>query len=1119
MNIEQLLVNLNKQGVKLWVEGEHLRVNAPKGVLTPETRGLLAQNKAELILLLQEKNAANDTDLPLIKADRPQNLPLSFSQERLWLLDQLEPDNPFYNEQAAIKLHGQLNVVALEQSLNKIIARHEILRTNFRTINEQPVQVIADSLTLSVPVVDLTKLPDTEREIVCQQLVAAEANRPFDLASSPLIRAFVVKLTQVEHVLLLTIHHIVYDGWSMGVLMRELATVYSALCDNLYPELPELPIQYADYAIWQRQCLQAEVLQKQLDYWKQQLKDAPTLLELPTDRPRPAIQTFRGAVHDIQFSLELSQAIANFSRQQGATLFMTLFAAYATLLYRYTGSDDIVVGTPIAGRDRLELEGLIGFFINTLVLRTDLSGNPSFQELLGRVRQVTLQAYDRAYLPFEELVKALQPHRDLSHTPLCQVIFALENEPMSEVKLSGLTVSPFETERTAAKFDLSLIMHNTSTGLTGMWQYNTDLFDAGTIERMSGHFQILLAGIVANPEEQISQLPLQTEAEQQQLLVEWNNTQVSDIQDKCVHSLFEEQVVRTPDAVAVEFVDTYSESQKLTYSQLNCRVNQLAHYLKCLGVEPEVLVGICVERSLDMLVGLLAILKAGGAYVPLDPALPHERIALMLEDAKIPVLLTQAELVAKLPDHQAQIVCLDTDWALISQQTQANPLTQVTSENLAYVIYTSGSTGKPKGVQICHKSVTNFLDSMRQCVGLTQKEIFLAITTISFDMVVLELYFPLIAGGQVVLASREIALDGKQLEKLVHKATIMHATPATWNLLLAAGWQGNPKLKILCGGEALSRKLALELANKGACAWNMYGPTETTVCLTAYKLEANQLINQTKETIPIGRLFAHNAQIYILDSHFHPVPVGVPGELYIGGVGVARGYLNRTELTQEKFIPNPFRGNREQGNSERLYKTGDLARYLPNGNIEYLGRIDNQVKIRGLRIELGEIEAVLSQHSNVEGCCVILREDNKGDKRLVAYVVAQQGCTSTKGSELRQFLKAKLPEYMVPHAFVMLESLPVSPSGKVDRRALPTPELQSTNSDKYVAPRNPIEEMLVQIWAQVLKVEQVGIHDNFFELGGHSLLATQLISCSRNIFKVELPLRELFDTSTLVELA
>ncbi|MBC1299998.1 AMP-binding protein, partial [Nostoc sp. UCD122] len=554
--------------------GEQLRANAPKGVLTLETRDLLAKNKAQLILLLHEKNAAPDTDLPLIKTKRPQNLPLSFAQERLWLLNQLEPDSPFYNEQTALKLHGQLNVVALEQSFNKIIERHEVLRTNFHTINEQPVQVIADSLTLSVPVVDLTELPESEREIACQQLAKMQAAQAFYLASSPLIRACVVKLKELEYALLLTVHHILVDGWSTGILMRELATIYSALCNNLSPELPELPIQYADFAIWQRQWLQKEVLQTQLDYWKQLLKNAPTLLELPTDRPRPAIQNYRGAVQYIELSNELSQAITNFSRQEGATLFMTLFAAYVTLLYRYTGSDDIVVGTPIANRDRLELEGLIGFFVNTLVLRTDLSGNPSFQQLLSRVRQRILQAYAHADLPFDELVKALQPQRDLSYTPLFQVLFVLQNAPISEVELTGLTISPLPTQSTVAKFDLTLSLQNTATGLVGMWQYNADLFDAATIERMNGHFQTLLEGIIANPQQPISQLPLLTELEQQQLLVDWNDTQSDYCQDKCIHQLFEEQVKRTPNAVAVVF-----EDQKLTYQQLNSRANQLAHYL------------------------------------------------------------------------------------------------------------------------------------------------------------------------------------------------------------------------------------------------------------------------------------------------------------------------------------------------------------------------------------------------------------------------------------------------------------------------------------------------------------------------------------------------------------
>ncbi|MBC1280697.1 AMP-binding protein, partial [Nostoc sp. UCD121] len=681
MNIEQLVVDLSKQGVKLWVEGEQLRANAPKGVLTLETRDLLAKNKAQLILLLHEKNAAPDTDLPLIKTKRPQNLPLSFAQERLWLLNQLEPDSPFYNEQTALKLHGQLNVVALEQSFNKIIERHEVLRTNFHTINEQPVQVIADSLTLSVPVVDLTELPESEREIACQQLAKMQAAQAFYLASSPLIRACVVKLKELEYALLLTVHHILVDGWSTGILMRELATIYSALCNNLSPELPELPIQYADFAIWQRQWLQKEVLQTQLDYWKQLLKNAPTLLELPTDRPRPAIQNYRGAVQYIELSNELSQAITNFSRQEGATLFMTLFAAYVTLLYRYTGSDDIVVGTPIANRDRLELEGLIGFFVNTLVLRTDLSGNPSFQQLLSRVRQRILQAYAHADLPFDELVKALQPQRDLSYTPLFQVLFVLQNAPISEVELTGLTISPLPTQSTVAKFDLTLSLQNTATGLVGMWQYNADLFDAATIERMNGHFQTLLEGIIANPQQPISQLPLLTELEQQQLLVDWNDTQSDYCQDKCIHQLFEEQVKRTPNAVAVVF-----EDQKLTYQQLNSRANQLAHYLHSLGVGADVLVGICVERSIEMVVGLLGILKAGGAYLPLDPEYPTERLRFMLEDAQVLLVLTQQRLLDRLPQLQAKQVYLDEAWSQIAQNNQDNPTSEAKAFNLANVI-------------------------------------------------------------------------------------------------------------------------------------------------------------------------------------------------------------------------------------------------------------------------------------------------------------------------------------------------------------------------------------------------------------------------------------------------
>ncbi|MFN6486360.1 MULTISPECIES: non-ribosomal peptide synthetase [unclassified Nostoc] len=1141
MNIEQLVANLNKQGVKFWVEGEQLRVNAPKGVLTLETRNLLAQNKSELILFLQEKKAATNTDLPLVKAKRPQNIPLSFAQERLWLLNQLEPDSPFYNEQTALKFHGQLNVAALEQSLNKIIARHEVLRTNFRTINEQPVQVIADSLTLSVLVVDLTELPESEKAIACQKLATTELAQPFDLASSALIRACVVKSTELEHAFILTVHHIIVDGWSTGILMRELATIYSAICNNLSPKLPELSIQYADFAIWQRQWLQKEVLQTQLDYWRQQLKNAPTLLELPTDRPRPAIQTYRGAVQYVELSSELSQAIANFSRQEGASLFMTLFCAYVTLLYRYTSSDDIVVGTPIANRDRLELEGLIGFFVNTLVLRTDLSGNPSFKELLGRVRQRILQAYTHADFPFDELVKALQPQRDLSYTPLFQVLFVLQNAPISEVELPGLTISPLPTQSTVAKFDLTLSFQNTATGLVSMWQYNADLFDAATIERMSGHFVTLLKGIIANPKEQISQLPLLTAVEQQQLLVEWNNTQVDYPTDKCIHQLFEEQVERTPDAIAVIF-----ENQQLTYQQLNCRANQLAHYLRSLGVKPDTLVGICVERSLDIVVGLLAILKAGGAYLPLDPDYPPERLSFMLEDAQVSVLLTQHSLIEKLPQYQAEQVLLDTNWLNIGKYSQENPITSVQATNLAYVIYTSGSTGRPKGVMISHSAIANHCYIVQQTYKFVQSDRLLQFVSISFDPSLEDIFHTLMVGATLVLRGSDVWTP-TNCQKIISDfgITVLSLPTAYWHQLAQEHFQTqvldpNNQLRLaLVGGDVmLPEYVALWQQSQMSCVRliNIYGPTETTIGATLFETlpQVSEDINLKK--IPIGRPLP-NKTVYILDKYLQPVPIGVPGELYIGGACLAKGYLNCPELTQEKFIPNPFQrgrgaeGQRGRGEdfpsapllpcspaySEHLYKTGDLARYLPDGNIEYLGRIDNQVKIRGFRMELGEIETVLSQHQDVQASCVIAREDTPGDKRLVAYVVPHQHCTNIL-NQLRDFLKAKLPEYMVPNAIAILDSLPLTPNGKIDRRALPAPDLQSKLSDKYFAPRNPVEEMLAQIWAQILKLEQVGIHDNFFELGGHSLLATQLLSRIRNIFKVELPLRELFARATIAEL-
>ncbi len=923
--------------------------------------------------------AGQKLELPPIEhVSREGELPLSFAQQRLWFLDQLEPGNPFYNICRGLILKGSLNVTALEQSLNEIVRRHEVLRTNFRDVDGRPVQEIASALNITLPIIDLGELSEEERVASVRQLASSHAQQPFDLTEGSLLRTTLLRLKEEEHVLVFTIHHIVADGWSAGVIVHEVAALYESFCSKKPLLLPELSIQYADFAIWQRQWLQTEVQSFQMAYWKQQLGGNLPVLQLPTDRPRPAIQTFRGRKQRWQISKTLTEALKSFSKREAVTLFMTMLAAFKVLLYRYTNQADILIGSPIANRNRKEIEGLIGFFVNTLVLRTDLSGNPSFKELLRRIREVTLDAYAHQDLPFEQLVEELQPERNLSYTPLFQVMFILQNAPMEVLKLPDLSLSPMEVEPETAMFDLTVFLTETEQGLMGVFEYNSDLFDAATIERMHGHFQTLLEGIVANPDQHLSDLPILTETEQQQLLVDWNQTS-ADYPSICIYQLFEAQVEQTPNAVAVVF-----ENLQLTYQELNVRANQLAHYLHSLGVGPEVLVGICVERSLSMLIGLLGILKAGGAYVPLDPAYPRDRLAFMLEDAKVSVLLTQKKLVAALPEHKAKVVCLDTDWQEIDEQSNCHSINQATTKDLAYVIYTSGSTGKPKGVQISHGALVNFLSAMRQNLKLTKEDILLSVTTLSFDIAALELYLPLIVGARLVLVSREIAVDGTQLlEQLtLLNTTIMQATPATWRLLLSAGWQDNRQLKILCGGEALDSSLANQLLERGTQVWNLYGPTETTIWSSVRMIESNSDQKETENIIPIGQPIA-NTQFYILDSHQQLVPVGVPGELHIGGVGLARGYLNQPELTAQKFIPNPF----NNASTSRLYKTGDLVRYRLDKTIEYLGRIDHQVKVRGFRIELGEIEALLSEHPAVQQGVVLVQDNQASNKRLLAYII------------------------------------------------------------------------------------------------------------------------------------
>jgi amino acid adenylation domain-containing protein len=1029
--------------------------------------------------------------------------PTSFTQEGVWFLHQMEPESAAYNLQVAIHKNGHVDIELLQRSLNVIVQRHEVLRTSFRVIEEQPMQVVASSLFLPVPVVDLQEKSEDQRKAMTLQIAREELRLPFDLAQGALIRARLLRLRADEDLLLLTMHHTVSDGWSMDVLFQELVTLYEAFSSDQSSPLPELPIQYGDFAVWQREMLQGNILDEHLTYWKKQLSGRPSALELPADHMHSPDSSSRGSTYYVTLPKELTEALKELGRHERATLFMILVASFQTLLYRYTGQEDQVIGSITASRTQRDTEALVGFFANTLVLRTNLSGNPTFRELLGRVREVVLDAQAHQDLPFEYLVKELRPERYAGRNPLFQVLISLES-PLSTLP-SGWTMGQLEIETGASRFDLALDIKDGPEGLVCSFEYSTDLFEQATIVRMAGHLQTLLEAVVADPGRQLVEYPILTESERHQILVEWNATATDYPRDMCIHQLFEHQVESTPDAVAAIYKD-----EQLTYRELNGRANQLAHYLQQLGVGPDVLVGICVERSLDMIVGLLGILKAGGAYLPLDPAFPPERIEFMLEDAQVPVLVTQQHLTAQLPEHKARVVYLDTDGATLARQNETNLTPKALSDNLAYVIYTSGSTGRPKGVQIIHRAVVNFLLSMREQPGLRADDTLLAVTTLSFDIAALELFLPLVVGARVVIASQEIVADGIALmEVLTRKhVTVMQATPVTWRILLAAGWQGNHSLKIICGGEALPPDLAQQLLPRAASLWNIYGPTETTIWSSTCEIEPGE------KTITIGRPIA-NTQIYLLDAHLQPVPVGVPGELYIGGDGLARGYLNRPELTAERFIPNPFSDNP----GDRIYKTGDLTRYRPDGTIVHLGRQDFQVKIRGYRIELGEIEVVLNQHPAVRQAAVVAREDVPGDKRLVAYVVLKKGLNAPV-EDLKQHVTKQVPAYMVPSVFMILEAMPLTPNGKVDRGAFPVPELSRHSSQEdFVAPTLPLHSQLVQIWEELLDARPIGTRDNFFDLGGHSLLAARLVMRIERDYGKKIPLNTLLADATVERLA
>jgi len=1053
--------------------------------------------------------------LPIIKQTRQSDaIPLSFAQQRLWFLNQLEPGSAFYNIPAAWHITGILDIKALEKSMHHIIERHEILRTCFPETAGVVTQVVKQKGIVKLKCVDLEQQSSKIQKESIRNLINEDVGIPFDLDTGPLFRSTLLKLSSSHHILILNMHHIISDGWSMGIFFKELSLFYNAYLKGNPPRLQKLPVQYRDFSQWQRQTFQGEMLNVQLSYWKNKLTGSPSILELPTDRPRPAVQTFHGAVEAFHFPKNLSDAVKILSTEHGCTLFMTLLTAFKIILFRHSGQEEILIGSPIAGRNREEIEGLIGFFANTLVLRSDLSGNPAFLDVLKQVKETSLEAYNHQDLPFEQLVEALQPDRNLSTSPLFQVLFVFQNAAMHDLKFSGLTLEPMKIKTGTSKFDLLLSMSERSGEIRGVFEYNTDLYDASTIERLKNQFTVLIQGITKNPDQPITQLPLLTDTQQEQIISKWNETTSPQEIKTCVHHLFEKQVEQTPGAIAVIF-----EDEEITYRELNHRSNQVAHYLIASGITPDTPVGISVSRSMEMIIGVLGILKSGGAYVPLDPEFPEKRIAYILEDTGIRLVLTHSHLSGLFRDENLTCVFLDAGLEDTGNEHLTNPITGVTVNNLVYILYTSGSTGNPKGVALPHRTGINLILWEMANSSITKPARMLQFSPLNFDVSFTDIFMPLCSGGAIVVPSQAVRLDIPAIINFIyhHEIERLNLPFIVLQYLAEEAVHNIEKLKsvkeIISTAEQLKitqpiRKMFFHLP--GCVLQNQYGPSETHV-VTSLTLPEDI---ETWDAVPsIGRPI-NNTRIYILDQQLNVVPIGVYGELHIAGAGLASHYVNLPELTDKKFIPDPF----SNIPGERLYKTGDYARYHPDGTIEYLGRMDFQVKIRGFRIELGEIEAVLGQHSAIKNVTLIAYQ-HTGDNRLAAYIVFKQG-RSASTTELRAYLKKSLPDYMLPFSFIPLDSLPVTPNGKVDRKALPEPWTDKIEPlESQTAPRSPIEEILAEIWQHVLGQEQIGIHDNFFDLGGHSLLATQVISRIRNLLQKEISVITLFKLATIADMA
>ena len=1097
--ILSLLHELEGKDIRLQLDGGKLRLNAPKGAVNDQLKSLIASNRELLIARLKSEAKVNGAG-PLSRVPRAGRLPVTFAQQRLWFLDRVDPGRSHYNIVVAFEINGRLDIAALERGLVTLSRRHETLRTRIGERDGAPWVEIDDHLVPPLVRRDVGDLPFAERDMQVRRILLGFGQEPFDLARGPLARHMLVALGEDKHVFAMAMHHIVSDGWSTSILLRELMQLYAAYVEGREPDL-SIPAQYVDYAGWEQRLAAEGGFARSLDFWKRKLEGAPALIELPTDYPRPTPQSFRGQRMLRRISGELLDRLKDLARGEGSTLFAVLLAAWQVLLHRYSGQDDILVGSAAANRSLPELESIVGCLANTIVLRGRMEGNPTFKDYLGNTTASVFDALDHQALPFDHLVEAINPARSTSHSPIFQVFFTLMSFPAAQMSVSGLRLTPFEIFADVARFDLGLDAVEHEGELRLYYEFATDLYHEATIDRLHDHYQRLLSAITSAPDTYIDEIDFLGSEERLMLVERFNDSRVDHDRRRTLHSVFEKIVQERPACVAA-----LDARETLTYQALDRRANALSHFLAQLGVSRGALVAVCVDRTVDMPVSLAAVLKAGAAYVPLDPSHPQERLRATLDDANVTAVVTLDRYCSLFEGCGAVLVRLDGDADRIEAMPATPPCVAVEPSDLAYVIYTSGSTGRPKGVEVEHRNVVAFIEAMQRAPGLTANDVLLAITTLSFDIAGLELWLPLSVGARIVLATRADALDGERLAALIdeHAVTLLQATPATWRVLLDSSWPGSPQLKALVGGEALPPDLASALVDRVGELWNMYGPTETTIWSTLAR------VADLSKAISIGRPIA-NTQCYVLTRGHAVCPIGVSGELCIGGEGVARGYRNRPDLTAERFVTISL----QDGRTERIYKTGDMARMRADGTLEYLGRRDTQVKIRGYRIELGDVEAMLVSLPGVREGVAAVHEERKGDVRLVGYVTMHNGVTFD-AEAARAALRSRLPEYMVPNALVVLDALPLTLNGKVDRKALPRPTIerrpQASAAENIMTPP---QRRVAALWREILHVDSVGLDDNFFDIGGHSLLLVKLHVALKREFTADLALVELFQHTTV----